>query len=302
MDKIGFVLPGGAIKGAYQIGVVCGLINKGILPGYISGISVGSLNSVLIVQKYEELKSKGFTPGTKVFSSLLSEKLKNFWLQKITSPDNIVKKKSLLSVVIDALKGEYNGLYTFDPLRKLIQEQIDFNLINNSDIEVEVGWVSLITGKLKYGKPTLERVLASSSIPFFIEKILVDGELCHDGGLVDNAPLKPAINKGCTHLHIIPTHPEGIFNSPVSLSKLGSYIDGVMEIVVCNTLKDDLQQLEEVNKEVLAGKSNKRYMVSSIYRPPYPLPYSLTEFTNDHIKMMFDLGYSIVNERHSNTY
>ncbi len=46
-QKTAFVLGGGSIKGAYQIGVMHGLIQKGIAPDIITGISVGSLNGLL---------------------------------------------------------------------------------------------------------------------------------------------------------------------------------------------------------------------------------------------------------------
>src|SRR5690606_6969399 len=47
-ETIALVLQGGGALGAYQAGVFQGLHEAGIEPGYLSGISIGALNTAII--------------------------------------------------------------------------------------------------------------------------------------------------------------------------------------------------------------------------------------------------------------
>ena len=63
-ECIALVLQGGGALGAYQAGVFQALVEAGIEPDWVAGISIGSFNSAIIA---------GNPPGTRVDS------LRQFW-------------------------------------------------------------------------------------------------------------------------------------------------------------------------------------------------------------------------------
>lgn len=66
MKKIGVVLSGGGLKGAYEIGFLMALGEFGILPATISGTSIGAINGAFLSAYKDPIKT--------------AEILQNLWL------------------------------------------------------------------------------------------------------------------------------------------------------------------------------------------------------------------------------
>jgi len=69
-DTVALVLQGGGALGAYQAGVFEGLVEAGIEPHWVAGVSIGAINAALIA---------GNPPAQRV------ERLREFW-QTVTAP------------------------------------------------------------------------------------------------------------------------------------------------------------------------------------------------------------------------
>src|SRR5579872_5331816 len=93
-DCVALVLQGGGALGAYQAGVYEALAEANVMPDWIAGISIGSINSALIA---------GNAPEERV------EKLRAFW-ESVTIPAP-VNTSSLIRG--DAARGVTNQLYAF---------------------------------------------------------------------------------------------------------------------------------------------------------------------------------------------
>src|SRR6476659_8470723 len=65
-DRIALVLQGGGALGAYQAGVYEALVECGIHPNWIAGISIGAINAAIIA---------GNPPNSRV------DRLREFWTQ-----------------------------------------------------------------------------------------------------------------------------------------------------------------------------------------------------------------------------
>lgn len=63
-DNVALVLQGGGALGSYQAGVYEGLVEAGIVPNWVAGISIGAINCALIA---------GNAPERRV------ERLHEFW-------------------------------------------------------------------------------------------------------------------------------------------------------------------------------------------------------------------------------
>lgn len=207
------VLQGGGALGAYQAGVYERLAEAGIEPDWISGISIGSINAVLIA---------GNPPTRRV------ERLRQFW-ETISSHlwakpwlpgDDARRLFNEASAALTAAFGAPGffeprlpspaayppgltgpvSFYDTAPLRRTLEALVDFDLINAGKTRVSVGAVNIRTGNFAYFDSATEKlrpehVMASGALPPGFPPIEIDGEFYWDGGLVSNTPLQYVLDE-----------------------------------------------------------------------------------------------------------
>lgn len=215
-ETVAIVLQGGGALGAYQAGVIEGLLNAGIEPDYISGISIGALNTAIIA---------GNPPEKRI------ERLREFW-ETICQPNNGLGLLPFLEgtlfgindttrIALSALQAssamltgqqgffkprfpppsmalpgrpEEAGYYDTSELKATLERVCDFDRINSGLQHVSVGAVNVRTGNFVYfdnKEITLlpEHFMASGALPPAFAPVEIDGEYYWDGGLVSNTPL-----------------------------------------------------------------------------------------------------------------
>ena len=105
-------------------------------------------------------------------------------------------------------------MYPNTGIRKIVVEGINFERLEDAAIPVEVVATSLTDGRERwftYGS-AVEAVLASSAVPAIFPPVEIDGERYIDGGVVNNVPIRRAIDAGATRivgaaLHASDLHP-----------------------------------------------------------------------------------------------
>lgn len=196
-QKIGLVLGGGGGKGAYQIGVWKALkeykIDKYI--NYVSGTSIGSLNSLL-------------------FLSGDIDKAINLWAN--ITRETALTKKSVKDIFFK------KSLYSRDGFIDLAEKNVDFEKISKSKIKSYV--IATPVSKNIEGAPTsfmlngktkddiLKYVLASSAIPLVFEPVVINGIKYRDGYMVDNNPVSVLKEQGCKLIFVVPLKEYSVAN------------------------------------------------------------------------------------------
>jgi NTE family protein len=198
---------GGGALGAYHAGVYEGLAEAGMMPTWVVGISIGAVNSAIIV---------GNPPERRM------ERLREFWdrvsaYAPLTPPalfDSIrpfLDRMSVMSVAMFGIPGffvprlpspllapaastEALSFYDTAPLKKTLEELVDFDLINTGKTRLSLGAVKVRTGESVYfdtrhTRITPDHVLASGALPPGFPGVEIDGEEYWDGGLVSNTPI-----------------------------------------------------------------------------------------------------------------
>ena len=74
------VLGGGSLKGAFQVGVIQAILEKGFEPEMVYGVSVGSLNASYMVNE----ASKKSIESKKIDWPTISRQLIELWVKNIT--------------------------------------------------------------------------------------------------------------------------------------------------------------------------------------------------------------------------
>lgn len=210
-QSIALLLQGGGALGAYQGGVYEALMERGIEPTWVAGISIGAINSAIIA---------GNPPAERV------ARLRTFW-EGVTAPDawagpwtpllehnvlrDLVNQYSAGQALVNGVSGFFvprfppppmqpNGApgatswYDTSDLRSTLERLVDFDRINTKAMRFSVGAVNVRTGNFAYfdnarDKIGAEHVMASGALPPAFPAIEVDGEFYWDGGMVSNTPL-----------------------------------------------------------------------------------------------------------------
>jgi NTE family protein len=165
-EGIGLALSGGGARGLAHIGVLHGLNELGIRPSRVSGASAGSLVGLLYCAGLEPLhmleliKDKSFF---KIFPRGIST---------LGLTDHRLVKDFLMKHVGDI---DFKDLKT--PLSVSVTD------INEGESVV-----------LEEGK-VIPAVIASSSIPVLFQPMDINGALYVDGGLMNNLPVEPLIER-----------------------------------------------------------------------------------------------------------
>ena len=206
--RVAYVLQGGGSLGAYQMGVVKGLLEAGHEPDWIAATSIGSIQAAIIVgnppeKRVERLHEfwERIAPST-IFDVLADSPLTSDMYHKIGAslalacgqPDFFYPRWCSGGL---SFWGEPNTLSFYDtaPLKKTLLELIDFDLLNSCLIRLSLGSVQVGTGHLIYFnninyRIEVEHVMASGALPPGFPAVHVDGDYYWDGGVHSNSQLE----------------------------------------------------------------------------------------------------------------
>lgn len=192
LGKVAFILCGGGFSGAYSVGFLKALAEKGIKPDLVQGISVGALNGFKYVENGGDITS-----------------LEKKWL-KVQDLG-----KSAIFNWRDILKRfKKSSLYNNEQIFKLLIQDMNTNAILESPIHFQVVTINesrsrriVFSNKSEEVKnnPGLlsTAVMASLSIAGLLPPILINGEWYSDG----QAPkLKEAIKMKCDTIFVFINH------------------------------------------------------------------------------------------------
>lgn len=183
--RTAFVLSGGGVLGAVQVGQLRALIEAGIIPDLLVGASVGGLNAAAIAA---DPSLDGVACLTDVWTNLRTEDL--FPGSRMQRAWHFVRK------------GDH--LYSNQGIRRLIE-----HLPARSFEEMQRP-LSIVTANLRSGKehwfesgPLTPALLASTALPGIFPPVFVDGDLYVDGGVVNNVPISRAVEMGATTVYVL---------------------------------------------------------------------------------------------------
>ncbi|MEE9443308.1 MAG: patatin-like phospholipase family protein [candidate division Zixibacteria bacterium] len=299
--KTALVLSGGSIKGAFQAGAIQEVLESGIKPTAIYGISVGSLNGGFLADK----AGRDFAQSQSIDWPKIGEELADFWRTKITSFDKIGKKHGFFSLAKSLVFSTFDGMIDTKRLRDLINSIMTEENIQNAPIIYKAGTVNIANGKLILADKTttnlVKYIIASTAIPVVMPVSMISKQPFVDGGVRDVATLNPAIEDGADEIICILCQPKDLSATSINLGKLEEFAERIMEIVVNETVNNDIEWAQYINEHcpedgspVTSGPfEGYRHVKLTIIRPTGPLDIKLTDFNANDIKRIYDNGREI---------
>ena len=201
------LLQGGGALGAYQAGVYEGLVEAGVAPTWVVGISIGAINASLIVgnppeRRIERLREfwqrvsrdvgpplpAWLDPLRPTFNHMAAMSAATFGIRAFFTP-----RMPPASFAADGTEGALS-VYDTTPLKATLEELVDFDLINSGQVRLSLGAVDVRKGTSIYfdTKSTrihADHVRASGALPPGFPPVTIDGEHYWDGGVVSNTPI-----------------------------------------------------------------------------------------------------------------
>lgn len=195
MEKIGLVLEGGGIRGAYTAGAMAWLIDQGVTFDYNAGVSSGAVYMAVYLMKDKEMLHKISC--------------------KYACADNVVGIKAFLS---EGYYVAYKHLF-HDVL--IEQEHYSFERLKEEKPDFEIGCYDLELGKTIYFNTEdldedMELLRATCSLPVAAPIVDFKGHRLLDGGITKMIPIERAIEQGCTKTLIVTTKPKDYVRGPAS--------------------------------------------------------------------------------------
>ncbi|MFV0297307.1 MAG: patatin-like phospholipase family protein [Hyphomicrobiaceae bacterium] len=191
--QLNLALQGGGAHGAFTWGVLDRLLDEADLKfGWISGASAGAVNAVAFAAGLAESGSAGARDRLRgiweaVIDAGVSDLLRlNPFLYGISRSQTVGQMATLLSPY------DFNPL-GFDPLRKVLEQHIDFESLRRSEgPELLIAATDVATARprlFRREEMTLEVILASACLPQVHQAVEIDGRLYWDGGFSANPDL-----------------------------------------------------------------------------------------------------------------
>jgi len=236
--NLGLVLSGGGARGLAHAGVLQALDEIGLPVNIISGTSSGAIIGVMY--------AAGVPPSEMV---------------------NIVSKSKLFDIT--GISFDFKGLLKTKSFHKILSQFVPMKTFEELAIPVMVCTTDFTRAKTVFHDkgPFEDVVVASCSIPLIFSPSIINGNMLVDGGLLNNFPIEPLINK-CDHLLGVHVNPLGVFKR----KNISGMIERCFQMAISS------------------GNRQKAKQCTLFLEPPKLSNY--TVFDTKHAKEIFALGYN----------
>jgi NTE family protein len=280
--SLGLVLSGGGARGAYQVGVLRGLVEEGFLPRQKCGIdivvgsSAGAINAAAVAAFADDFES-GLARIERVWAGIEAH---HVFRTDVTSLGKIGARWAWdlsLGGVVGRVRAE--SLLDTTPLRELISRRIPLGRIDKhvrsgalralaviaTDMHTSNGVVFVHAPaatptwrrrrwRIEPTKIRAEHLLASSAIPVFFPTVEIDGRYYGDGSIRNTAPLSPAINLGADRIIAIGVSgPPPAQITPVTRERptIAQVAGVLLDAVMLDAIEVDVDHSGRINASVV---------------------------------------------------
>lgn len=183
---VAFVLGGGGLLGAHEVGMLRALLEAEVVPDLVLGTSVGAVNGAMVAAEptcvavdrlaalWRDLESSGLFTG-----SLLGQ--------------------------LRTLARTRTSLHTEQPLRELLDEHLPVRTFEQLAVPFQCVAANVERAAEHWfsAGPLTDAVLASCAVPGLLPPVEIDGETYLDGGLVHSIPVGRAVTLGARTLYVL---------------------------------------------------------------------------------------------------
>jgi NTE family protein len=185
LSTVAFVLGGGGVHGAAEIGMLKALFDAGIHPGLVLGTSIGAINGAVVAAD-----PKGAV-----------DRLAVLW-------EGVGEDDPFSGSIFDrmmTLARSRTHLHDNAPLRRLLETALPVARFEELEIPFQCVASGIETAAAHWfsAGPLVEPILASAAVPGLLPAVRIGDTHFYDGGLVHSIPLGRAIRLGATKVYVL---------------------------------------------------------------------------------------------------
>jgi NTE family protein len=184
--ELAFVLGGGGVLGAHEVGMLRALAERGVRPDVVLGTSVGAINGA-------------FFAADPTLSGV--ERLSELWRESSWSERSAGASLRRLTTLarsgthLESLEEMRRRLISFLRVDRVEDLHLPFQCVAASIERAAEHWFE--TG------PLADVVLASCAVPGILPPVPIDGEHFIDGGIVNSIPVSRAVALGAQKIYVL---------------------------------------------------------------------------------------------------
>jgi NTE family protein len=187
--KTAFVLGGGGLLGAAEVGMLQALLAAGVAPDLVVGTSIGAVNGAALAADP--------TPGG-------VERLRDMWVSLTADGAAGPFGASIAERMRTAVRTRV-AIYDHEPFRRLLAKNLPVATFERLRIRFECCAASIERAAETWftSGPLVPAVLASSSVPGLFPPYRIGDEHYVDGGIVNSIPLDRARKLGAERVFVL---------------------------------------------------------------------------------------------------
>ncbi|MGY1633736.1 patatin-like phospholipase family protein [Geodermatophilus sp. SYSU D01186] len=184
--RTAFVLGGGGVLGAAEVGMLQALFEHGVRPDLVVGTSVGAINGAMVAADP--------TPGA-------VDRLRGVW-------EELAERRILAGSVlarVGTLVRTRTHLHPREPLRDLLLDSLPVRTFGELRVPFQCVAASIERAAEHWFTEgaLVDAVLASCAVPGLLPAVEIDGEHYLDGGLVHSIPVGRAVALGADTIYVL---------------------------------------------------------------------------------------------------
>lgn len=207
-QKLGLVLEGGGVKGAYQIGALMAIRELMVEFDGVVGTSIGAINGAIYLEG-------GYPKLFDVWNEIKTNTVFDLSDEELDAVKDMELRSAILKLVLE------KRLKTFKMLETSYEKSQKFfeTIVNESDIRSSGKDYGLVAFNISDMQPfekmmseidegkLVDYIIASATFPIFPPKV-IDGKKYIDGGVYDNMPVNLLVRHGYGKMLVIRTNVE----------------------------------------------------------------------------------------------
>ncbi|RZU50010.1 NTE family protein [Krasilnikovia cinnamomea] len=183
---VAFVLGGGGVLGAVEVGMLRALFRAGYTPDVVVGTSIGAVNGALVAADPSEA---------------VTDRLVQLW----SSPEAADVYGDSIARQLRRFAARTH-LHSPMPLRRLLESELG-EQVTFADLKVPFRCCAASIERAAEhwfdSGPLVDAVLASSSVPGLLPPMQIEGEHFVDGGIVNSIPIGEAVRIGAKLIFVL---------------------------------------------------------------------------------------------------
>jgi NTE family protein len=186
IGPVAFVLGGGGVLGAVEVGMLRALFRAGYRPDVVIGTSIGAVNGALVAADPSEAST---------------DRLVRLW----TSPEAAAVYGDSIGRQMRRFAARTH-LHSPLPLRRLLESELgEHSMFADLKVPFRCCAASIERAAEHWfdSGPLVDAVLASSSVPGLLPPMELNGEHFVDGGIVNTSPIGEAVRVGAKLIFVL---------------------------------------------------------------------------------------------------